>query len=267
MHKRILALSLVCLSLVGCSSRDRVLDANIPTEEVVQQETETEIKEEPVEEVTLTKDKIKAIEKYLKDSTYMAFTEEVRSGVYDETVDTLFTRQCYDVMTDTISKVTYVGISNKMNSNELYDVSYPTVYVSDLKKNKYYINTIGEYEKEKGKTKVIDWDLRKYKNCYDMYSFLLNGFSIGADTQGYVNDDEEVYVKETKADESMLKNVSYDTLNKCITTYVLSKGKPVSAETKIVYEKNKETYYYAIKLTFNEISKREMTLKTLGINK
>ena len=254
---------MICCSLVGCSRSDKVLNANIPTEtKEVSQETETEEKET----VTLTKDKLKEIEKYLKGNTYMAFTEELRSGVYDKTVDSLFTAQRYDIMTDTKSRVAYVGISDKQSSNEMEDFYYRTIYVSDLKKGKFYKNEDNtEYKKEKKKTKVIDWTLLKYKNDYDLYSYLLPDFSIKENAVGYIDGEKEVYVKETKATKKMLKNVDYDSLNKCITTFVLKDNKPVSAETKVVFVKDKEKYYFAVKIIFTEISKEKLTLKTLGI--
>lgn len=254
---------LLCFSLVGCSRSDKVLNANIPTEiKEVKQETETEEKET----VTLTNDKVKALEKYLKENTYMAFTEELRSGVYDKTVDSLYTAQRYDIMTDTNSKVTYVGISDKKSSNDMEDFYYRTIYVSDLKKGKFYKNEGNtEYRKETKRTKVIDWTLLKYKNDYDLYSYLLPNFSIKENDVGYVDGENEVYVKETKATKAMLKNVDYDSLDNCITTFVLKDNKPVSAETKVVFVKDKEKYYFAVKIVFTEISKEKLTLKTLGI--
>lgn len=264
MIKKIGIILFLSLSLVGCSRGDKVLNANIPTEiQETQQVTETEEKEE----VTLTKDKIKEVEDLLKNNTYMAFKEEVRSGVFD-VVDALYTVQSYDIITDTNSKVTYVGVSDKKNSNDKEDFYYRTVYVSDLKKDKYYKNENNtEYVKEKYKTKVIDWNLLKYKNDFDLYSYLLQSFSVGENDVGYIDGDKEVYVKETKATKDMLKNVDYDTLDKCISTLVLKDNVPVSAETKVVFEKNKEKYYFAIKITFTEISNEKFTLKTLGIGK
>lgn len=263
MKNRIILIMLLCFSLVGCSRSDKVLNADIPTEiKEVKQETETEEKET----VTLTTDKVKALEKYLKENTYMAFMEELRSGVYDKAVDSLYTAQRYDIMTDTNSKVTYVGISDKQSSNDTEDFYYRTIYVSDLKKGKFYKNEGNtEYRKETKRTKVIDWTLLKYKNDYDLYSYLLPDFSIKENDVGYIDGENEVYVKETKATKEMLKNVDYDSLDKCITTFVLKDNKPVSAETKVVFVKDKEKYYFAVKIVFTEISKDKLTLKTLGI--
>lgn len=254
----------IVLFLTGC--RDTVLDNNIPTETEEVKETE---EEEKVETTVLTKAKVKAINKELKKNHYLSFEEEVRSGVYDEKTDNVYTVRFYEVATNTDSKVTYVSQSEKILSSNLdgySNTSYARAYVSDLKNNKYFSSTtVDEWKKDTQKTKVINWDLLKYKNDYDLYQYLLDGFQIKKKDEGYIAGEKEIYEKKVKATSDMLKNVDYDKLGDCIYTYILEDNKPVSAETKVTFTKGKTTYYCAVKINFNEISERKLTLKTLGV--
>lgn len=266
MNKRILLICFICFSLVGCSRSNKVLDKEIPTEEVIE---ESEIDGVKKEEVILTKDKLSKLRKNLEKNTSIEFREELRSGIYDELVDNIYTVQYYDIKADTKNKITYIAISNKIDSNNLSSYSglyYNKAYISDLKKNVYYSSDeVDIWKQDTYKTKVLDWNLLKYKNVYDIYLYLLDDFKIGENDKGIKDGNYEIYTKTIDANDTMLQNVAYDSLDKCILTLKIKDNLPVSVESKVVFNKNNEKYYKAVKIYFNSIDTDKLTLKKLGI--
>lgn len=262
MGKKILVLFLLGLTLVGCSNAEQVLDSNIPTEIV-----EIENDEVSKEEVILTEEKKKKIKDKLSKNTELEFIIENRSGVYDELVDTLYTVQYYNVIVDIKNKVTSIKISDIYNSDNISNYSdfyYVNGYISDLKKNKYYYSESSDiWVKEKGTTKVLDWDLKNYNNVNDLYNYFLKDIDI--DTKGFIDSNLEVYQTKIKANENMLKGIDYDNLCECIYSLKIKDNIPISIETKVIYEKKGIKYYCSKKIKFNEMSKKGITLKMLGI--
>lgn len=263
-----LGMMLIASSLTGCGSEgvERIAtekEIEITATEVTTEEVTTEA---PQETLTYTQEMKDSIKGYLKKYKSMDIIQEMSNG---DVSGVKYADVIYTMKFDIKNKAIQTTLQD--NNTDAHEVSY---YLSDIKNENYYTKAKedGKWKKAEKETLSLDCDINKYKTCYDLYKYLLNGNDLEVGTGGTISENYYYFEVVKPAEEGSVKGVSYDSLGNHTATYIFKSedGKtfiPVSVVITVDFQVGNSKYDCTSTVQFTNISNDEIQLPDLDDKK
>lgn len=209
-----LILGAIGFGLFTSPARIDKIATEVTTESVVSDNTTeatTEVKEE---KIVFTKEMAESVKSYLKKYTSMDVIQQMTNG---DTSGVKYSDVMYTINCDLKNKIIQTTITD--NSEETPTSKY---YLDNVAEDLHFTrkDENSEWKEAKGKTLVLDSDIKKYKTTLDLYNYLINGNSLKEGVEGTISDKYYYFEEVTPAKKEMLSGVEYDKLGNHTVTHI-----------------------------------------------
>lgn len=254
-------------SITGCGKQgaDKI-STEQEIETITTESTEEATTEEKVETVTYTQEMADNIKTFLESHKSMDIIQEMSNG---DVSGVKYSDVIYTMKFDIKNKVIQTIVQD--NSTDEKKTSY---YLSNIKDENYYSKDSEEQEwkKEEKETLSLDCNIKKYKTCYDLYKYLLNGNELEVGTSGTISENYYYFEVVKPAEKDAIKGVEYDSLGNHTATYIFKSddGKmfiPVSVIITVDFTVGGEKYDCTSTVQFTNISDDKLPLPELDDKK